>query len=151
MSKEQKNGAYDDIIDLPHHVSDTRPRMSRLDRAAQFSPFAALTGYGAAIKETARLTDERVELGEYELMELNAGIHMLMECIEEHPQVEITYFKPDERKDGGAYLTVKSRAKKLNEYERFILLEDGIQIPLNDIYKDFAPAYSAYTMERKLR
>ena len=135
MSKEQKNGAYDDIIDLPHHVSDTRPRMSRLDRAAQFSPFAALTGYGAAIKETARLTDERVELGEYELMELNAGIHMLMECIEEHPQVEITYFKPDERKDGGAYLTVKSRAKKLNEYERFILLEDGIQIPLNDIYK----------------
>lgn len=135
MSKEQKNGAYDDIIDLPHHVSDTRPRMSRLDRAAQFSPFAALTGYGAAIKETARLTDERVELGEYELMELNAGIHMLMERIEEHPQVEITYFKPDERKDGGAYLTVKSRAKKLNEYERFILLEDGMQIPLNDIYK----------------
>ena len=66
MSKEQKNGAYDDIIDLPHHVSDTRPRMSRLDRAAQFSPFAALTGYGAAIKETARLTDERAELGEYD-------------------------------------------------------------------------------------
>lgn len=135
MSKEQKNGAYDDIIDLPHHVSDTRPRMSRLDRAAQFSPFAALTGYGAAIKETARLTDERVELGEYELMELNAGIHMLMECIEEHPQVEITYFKPDERKDGGAYLTVKSRAKRLNEYERFILLEDGTEIPFDDIYK----------------
>ena len=135
MSKEQKNGAYDDIIDLPHHVSDTRPRMSRLDRAAQFSPFAALTGYGAAIKETARLTDERVELGEYELMELNAGIHMLMERIEEHPQVEITYFKPDERKDGGAYLTVKSRAKRLNEYERFILLEDETEIPFDDIYK----------------
>ena len=135
MSKEQKPSAYDDIIDLPHHVSDTRPRMSRLDRAAQFSPFAALTGYGAAIKETARLTDERVELGEYELMELNAGIHMLMERIEEHPQVEITYFKPDERKDGGAYLTVKSRAKRLNEYERFILLENGTEIPFNDIYK----------------
>ena len=135
MSKEQKNGAYDDIIDLPHHVSDTRPRMSRLDRAAQFSPFAALTGYGAAIKETARLTDERVELGEYELMELNAGIHMLMERIDEHPQVKITYFKPDERKDGGAYLTVKSRAKRLNEYERFILLEDETEIPFDDIYK----------------
>ena len=135
MSKEQKPGAYDDIIDLPHHVSTTRPHMSRLDRAAQFSPLAALTGYGAAIKETARLTDERVELGEYELMELNAGIHMLMERIEEHPQVEITYFKPDERKDGGAYLTVKSRAKRLNEYERFILLEDGTEIPFDDIYK----------------
>ena len=74
MSNEPKNGDYDDIIDLPHHVSTTRPQMSRLDRAAQFAPFAALTGYGAAIKETARLTDERAELGEYELMELNAGI-----------------------------------------------------------------------------
>ena len=135
MSNEQKNGDYDDIIDLPHHVSTTRPRMSRLDRAAQFAPFAALTGYGAAIKETARLTDERAELGEYELMELNAGIHMLMECIDEHPQVKITYFKPDERKDGGAYLTVKSRAKRLNEYERFILLEDETEIPFDDIYK----------------
>lgn len=135
MSNEQKNGDYDDIIDLPHHVSTTRPRMSRLDRAAQFAPFAALTGYGAAIKETARLTDERSELGEYELMELNAGIHMLMERIDEHPQVEITYFKPDERKDGGAYLTVKSRAKRLNEYERFILLENGTEIPFDDIYK----------------
>ena len=135
MSKEQKPGAYNDIIDLPHHVSDTRPQMSRLDRAAQFAPFAALTGYGAAIKEKARLTDERVELGEYELMELNAGIHMLMERIDEYPQVEITYFKPDERKDGGAYLTVKSRAKRLNEYERFLLLEDGTEIPFDDIYK----------------
>lgn len=135
MSNEQKNGAYDDIIDLPHHVSTTRPRMSRLDRAAQFAPFAALTGYGAAIKETARLTDERSELGEYELMELNAGIHMLMERIDEYPQVEITYFKPDEHKDGGAYLTVKSRAKRLNEYDRFILLEDGTEIPFDDIYK----------------
>lgn len=135
MSKEQKPGAYNDIIDLPHHVSDTRPQMSRLDRAAQFAPFAALTGYGAAIKEKARLTDERVELGEYELMELNAGIHMLMERIDEYPQVEITYFKPDEHKDGGAYLTVKSRAKRLNEYDRFILLEDGTEIPFDDIYK----------------
>lgn len=135
MSKESKNGAYDDIIDLPHHVSTSRPQMSRLDRAAQFAPFAALTGYGAAIKETARLTDKRAELGEYELMELNAGIHMLMERIGEHPQVEITYFKPDERKDGGAYLTVNSRAKRLNEYERFILLENGTEIPFNDIYK----------------
>ena len=135
MSKDQPTGAYDDIIDLPHHVSVTRPQMSRLDRAAQFAPFAALTGYGAAIKETARLTDEREELGEYELMELNAGIQMLMERIDEHPQVEITYFKPDERKDGGAYLTVKSRAKRLNEYERFLLLEDGTEIPFDDIYK----------------
>ena len=110
MSKEQKSGAYDDIIDLPHHVSATRPQMSRLDRAAQFAPFAALTGYGAAIKETARLTDERTERSESELSELNERIHILTERIDEHPEVEIIYFKPDERKDAGAYLTVKSGA-----------------------------------------
>ena len=135
MSKEPKNGAYDDIIDLPHHVSATRPQMSRLGRAAQFAPFAALTGYGEAIKETARLTDERAELGDYELMELNAGIHILAERINEHPQVAITYFKPDERKNGGNYLTVKNRVKKLNQSERLILLEDGRKIPFDDIYK----------------
>ena len=134
MNREQLPGDYNDIIDLPHHVSTTRPQMSRLDRAAQFAPFAALTGYSAAIKETARLTDERAELSEYELMELNAGIHMLMERIDEHPQVAITYFKPDERKKGGAYLTVKNRAKRLNEYERIILLENGTEISFDDIY-----------------
>ena len=85
--------------------------------------------------KTARLTDERAELSESELSELNERIHILTERIDEHPQVEITYFQPDERRDGGVYLTVKSRAKKLNEYERFILLEDGTQIPFDDIYK----------------
>lgn len=135
MDKEQKKNDYNDIIDLPHHVSPTRPRMPRRDRAAQFAPFAALTGYHAAIEETARLTEKRTELGEYELMELNAGIHLLLERIDEHPQAEITYFKPDERKAGGTYLTVKGRTKKLNECERVILLEDGTRIPFDDIYK----------------
>ena len=135
MDKEQKKNAYDGIINLPHHVSPTRPRMPRRDRAAQFAPITVLTGYHSAIKETTRLTEERAERSEYELMELNEGIHMLMECIDEYPQVEITYFKPDEHKDGGAYLTANDRVERMNEYERFILLEDGMQIPLNDIYK----------------
>ena len=134
VDKEQKKNAYDDIINLPHHVSPTRPRMPRRDRAAQFAPFAALTGYHSAIEETARLTEERTERGEYELIELNEGIHMLMECIDEHPQVEITYFKPDEHKDGGAYLTATGRVERMNEYERFILLEGEMQIPFDDIY-----------------
>ena len=135
MDKAPKKNAYDDIINLPHHVSPTRPRIPRRDRAAQFAPFAALTGYHSAIEETARLTEERTERSESELSELNERIHILTERIDEHPQVEITYFKPDERKDGGAYLTVKSRAKRLNEYERFILLENGTEIPFDDIYK----------------
>ena len=135
MTNKDNTHKYDDIIDLPHHVSTTRPQMPRRDRAAQFAPFAALTGYGDAIKETARLTDERAELGEHELMELNAGIHILMERIDSHPQVEITYFKADERKDGGSYLKVRGCAVKLKEFERLLELEGGIQIPLDDIYK----------------
>ncbi len=134
MNKERAN-KYDDIIGLPHHVSTTRPRMSRLDRAAQFSPFAALTGYDAAIKESARLTDTRAERSESEISELNDAIHILMERTDMHPQVKITYFKPDERKEGGVYLTLKSRVKKLKKYERRILLEDGTEIPFDDIYK----------------
>ena len=105
------------------------------DGTAQFAPITVLTGYHSAIKETTRLTEERAERSEYELMELNEGIHMLMECIDEYPQVEITYFKPDEHKDGGAYLTANDRVERMNEYERFLLLGDGTQIPFDDIYK----------------
>ena len=135
MNTYPKKPAYDDIIDFEHHVSATRPRMSRAERAAQFSPFAALTGYSTAIKETARLTDERAEHSESELTQLNDSIHMLIERIDNHPQVKITYFKPDELKKGGSYLTAHSRVKKINEYERFVLLEDGMKIPFDDIYK----------------
>lgn len=109
--------------------------MPRRDRTAQFAPITVLTGYHSAIKETTRLTEERAERSEYELMELNEGIHMLMECIDEYPQVEITYFKPDEHKDGGAYLTANDRVERMNEYDRFLLLGDGTQIPFDDIYK----------------
>ena len=101
-------GKYDDIIHLPHHVSATRPRMPMLDRAAQFSPFVALTGYEAAVRETARLTDQRVELDESAKAELDRKLRLLL-SLPGQPEASITYFRPDERKEGGAYETVTGR------------------------------------------
>lgn len=89
---------YEDIIHLPHHVSATRPQMPMSDRAAQFSPFAALTGYDAAIKETGRLTDERIELGEEVRDALNLKQQYLQDVIADQPKISITYFVPDKKK-----------------------------------------------------
>lgn len=127
------NNQYNDIIDLPHHVSATRPRMSMIDRAAQFSPFAALTGYDAAIKETGRLTDQRIELSEDSRAALDRKQQLLVECLADHPEVSVTYFIPDERKSGGAYVTVTGIVKKVDGYQRLLLLTDGTKIPLDDI------------------
>ena len=124
---------YDDIINLPHHVSSTRPQMSMIDRAAQFSPFAALTGYDAAIKETGRLTDEKIELDEEALSNLNMKFQILFERLDEQPDIAITYFKPDETKSGGAYLTTTDKIKKVDEYERIITTANGTKIPMDDV------------------
>lgn len=124
---------YDDIINLPHHVSATRPQMTAIDRAAQFSPFAALTGYDAAIRETARLTDERVELDEYRKYALSNRLQIIADRIKEHPGIAITYFLPDAKKNGGAYVTVISKAEKIDEYERVIIMTDGTAIPIDEI------------------
>lgn len=124
---------YEDIINLPHHVSKTRPQMPMSDRAAQFAPFAALTGYDSAIKETGRLTDNRIELDEEALTALSMKLQFLMDAIDEEPEVEITYFKPDERKAGGAYLKITGIVKKLDEYERVLVLISGQKIKLDDI------------------
>ena len=124
---------YDDIINLPHHVSSTRPQMSMIDRAAQFSPFAALTGYDAAIKETGRLTDEKIELDEEALSNLNMKFQILFERLDEQPEIAITYFKPDETKSGGAYLTTTDKIKKVDEYERIITTAKGTKIPMDDV------------------
>ena len=97
---------YEDIINLPHHVSKTRPQMSMLDRAAQFSPFAALTGYDAAIKETGRLTDEKIEMDEDRKAALDMKQAYLIEMIDEQPEISVTYFLPDTKKSGGSYVTV---------------------------------------------
>ena len=124
---------YDDIMDLPHHVSATRPQMSMMDRAAQFSPFAALTGYDAAIKETARLTDQKIDLDDYEKEEINDKIQLITEYLGEDFEVVITYFQPDGRKAGGAYVDAVGIVKKIDEYDRVIILQDGKKIPIDDI------------------
>ena len=124
---------YEDILHLPHPVSSTRPRMSLADRAAQFSPFAALTGHGAAIRETARLTDRRRELSEDEQTALGDKLTMLAEIASDHPVVSVTYFRADEKKDGGSYVAATGAVKKIDEYERVIILMDGTRIPIGDI------------------
>ena len=124
---------YEDIINLPHHVSNTRPQMSMLVRAAQFSPFAALTGYDAAIKETGRLTDEKIELDEDTKAALDMKQAYLIEMIDEQPEITIIYFLPDARKVGGAYVTVTGNLKRFDEYERLLILTNGKKIPMDDI------------------
>lgn len=124
---------YDDIIHLPRHVSSTHPHMSVIDRAAQFSPFAALTGYNAAIKETERQTDERVELDEYVKDSLKNRLQIIVDKIKEHPPIAVTYFQPDEKKDGGSYVTVAGRVKKIDLYTRILVMMDGKIIPIDDI------------------
>ena len=124
---------YDDIINLPHHVSNTRPQMSMVDRAAQFSPFAALTGYDAAIKETGRLTYEKVNLSEEEKEALDRKQQFLMERLGGHPALTVTYFVPDAKKSGGAYVTKSGNLKKIDEFERWMMLMDGTKIPLDDV------------------
>ena len=124
---------YEDILNLPHHVSKTRPLMSMLDRAAQLSPFAALTGYDDAIKETGRLTDEKIEMDEDRKAALDMKQAYLIEMIDEQPEISITYFLPDAKKSGGAYVTVTGNLKRFDEYERLLILTDGKKIPMDDI------------------
>lgn len=124
---------YDDILYLPHPTSKNHPRMSLMDRAAQFSPFAALTGYEAAVKETARLTDRRIELDEYEKAELDGKLQRLKEPLANEEEVTITYFVPDEKKEGGSYATVIGYVKTVDDYKRQVILKDGSRIPLDEI------------------
>lgn len=126
-------GKYDDIINLPHHVSTKRPQMSMQDRAAQFSPFAALTGYDAAVKEAARLTDSRTELSDEELSILNIKFQILLDHLREKPNVSFTYFKPDAKKSGGKYVTLRGIVKKADTFKRLVVMQDDTGIPMDDI------------------
>lgn len=122
---------YDDIINLPHHQSQTHPHMSPLDRAAQFAPFAALTGYEDTIKETARLTNERPQLDEQQLLKLNGKLLRII--ANPKAQIRITYFAADEKKEGGSYQQAEGKIKKINDYAKSITLNSGEIIPLDDI------------------
>ena len=121
---------YDDIINLPHHVSKNHRQMPMEMRAAQFAPFAALTGYDAVINVTARLTDQQVELEDYDNERLNRKYAELIENISEHPVITVSYFKPDKRKGGGAYVSKTGHIKKVDTYEQLMLMENGTSIPL---------------------
>ena len=131
--KMRTSNKYDEILSLPHHVSKTRPQMPMSDRAAQFAPFAALTGYDSAIKETGRLTDEKIEMDEEALNILNMKFQILVDSLDDEPEVTFTYFKPDERKAGGAYLEVTGTVKKVDDFERLIVMQNGIKMPMDDI------------------
>lgn len=133
MNDDRENRRYDDIIGLPHPTSAAHPRMSMTARAAQFSPFAALTGYDAAIRETARLTLERIELDEDSKAWLDAKQQLLLCRIGEHPEVTVTYFVPDEKKSGGAYVTVTGNVKRIDTCARSMVMTDGTAIGLDDI------------------
>lgn len=129
---EEKN-KYDDIIDLPHHTSPKHPRMSAIDRAAQFSPFAALTGYEDAVEETVRLTEVRLELSEDEKLRINEQLRIIIERINELPSITVVYFVPDKKKDGGSYVSATGKVKLVDEYEKNIVFTDKTLIPIDQI------------------
>ena len=124
---------YSDIINLPHHVSHNHPQMPMMARAAQFAPFAALTGYDAVINETARLTDRQVELEEYDNERLNRKFAELMTILDDRPEITVSYFLPDERKAGGSYNTTSGKVMKIDTYEHLLWMDDGTKIPITDI------------------
>ncbi|MCH5211096.1 MAG: hypothetical protein J1F01_09055 [Oscillospiraceae bacterium] len=132
-NKFRAANTYDDIINLPHHVSKTRPQMGIIDRAAQFSPFMALTGYGDAVEETARLTDDWIELDEERKALLNKKLQIICEHISEKPIAAITFFQPDEKKDGGAYVTITGSVKRVDEYNGTVIMTDKTEIEINRI------------------
>lgn len=128
------NKTYDDIINLPHHVSKVHPRMKIYERAAQFSPFAALTGHDDAIKETARLVDQKLELDENQKAIINYQFNYIKDHLDRNLEVTIIYFQQDDKKIGGTYKTITHQVKKIDDYERYVLLKNGIKILFEDIY-----------------
>ena len=126
-------GPYDDIIDLPHPTSERHPRMPMSSRAAQFSAFRALTGYEDAVEETARLTDSKVELTEDEKTLLDAKLRKLTDCINSRSLVTLTYFQPDKKKDGGAYVSVTGQLRKIDNVAGVLILTGGECVPIEDV------------------
>lgn len=140
-------GPYDDIINLPHHVSATHPRMSLANRTAQFTPFKALTGYDDAIEETARITDGRVELGQNAIDDLDRKMRMLSDMAADHPVVMVTYFQLDGKKEGGAYVMATGGVKRVDGYERTIVFMSGKEIAIGDILEIKGALFEALTEE----
>lgn len=125
---------YEDIVNLPPHISKRHPQPSMMDRAARFAPFAAITGYEEMVLEEARVTEERVDLDEGALSLLNEKLNMIQEFLDEEPEVTITYFEPDKKKSGGAYVSITGTVKRIDEYEHLVILIDGKKIRIEEIY-----------------
>ena len=125
---------YEDIVNLPPHISKKHPQPSMMDRAARFAPFAAIAGYEEMVLEEARVTEERVDLDEGALSLLNEKLNMIQEFLDEEPEVTITYFEPDKKKSGGAYVNITGIVKRIDEYEHFVIMTDGKKIRIEDIY-----------------
>lgn len=125
---------YKDIIDQEYHKSDRYPHMTLRDRAAQFAPFSALTGYSDIVDETGRMTESRRELDEYEIEEINRELQYALEHIDEKPYATFIYFIRDKRKSGGSYRTVKAQIGEINEFDKTVLLTSGEIIPIEDIF-----------------
>ncbi len=134
MNKTNSKTGYEDIIEHSHPISTKHPRMRNSDRAAQFSPFAALTGYEAAIRETARVTDKKHELSEDAKTVLNEKLQIIIGMIDENPIFEFTYFIADRLKSGGAYIKACGSVRKIDEYRRLVIMDDRTEIPIDDIF-----------------
>lgn len=127
------NGKYDDIINMPHHISKKHPRMSLENRSAQFASFAALTGYEDEVEETARITDKRIEITDEIKSTINMRLQIIQEKINTKPKVTIKYFIPDNKKEGGSYKTVTSNVLKIDQYKKLVVLKDNTKIFISDI------------------
>lgn len=125
---------YEDIVNLLPHISKRHPQPTMMDRAARFAPFAAITGYEEMVLEEARVTEERIDLDEGALSHLNEKLNMIQEFLDEEPEVTITYFEPDKKKSGGAYVSITGTVKRIDEYEHLVLMTDGKKIKIEEIY-----------------
>ena len=125
---------YEDIVNLPRHISKVHPQATMADRAARFSPFAAISGYEDMVKEAARVTEERIDITDATKELLNEKLNMIIEFLDEEPEVTITYFEPDKKKDGGAYIGITGTVKRIDEYERIVLMSDDKKIRIDEIY-----------------
>lgn len=125
---------YEDIVNLPRHISKVHPQATMADRAARFSPFAAISGYEDMVKEAARVTEERIDITDATKELLNEKLNMIIEFLDEAPEVTITYFEPDKKKDGGAYISITGTVKRIDEYERIVLMSDDKKIRIEEIY-----------------
>ena len=137
MSKDEPRKVYADIIDMPYRKNPNRKQMSLYDRAAQFAPFAALSGYDDMVHEEARLTDKESELSDYEIDILNRKLGLINDVLDDDyvPEITVTYFVPDSRKAGGAYRSIAGAAKKIDEYLGILEMSNGITIPFDDILR----------------